>query len=278
MGDSTFQYRDFYKCFSDLKSSIRIPETLKEYAIELYKHQKIPLKRIQTFPTESSWKGDDIPKLQSRNVLLFLSGGMDSAASMLWAIHNDYNVFPVFVRNLNTMSKKEEEAAEAICKRFNICTLTVINHDAEIKNLNSGFQNHNLKENPAKNQYIWFMCLNLMVKYQCEIVMFGNEVEFQGEYFSDMYSSFTLFMPFVKSCLNTDVTLITAFSDKKDGLKYIFDYDPKLFSLTHSCYMPLRFFALHNRQTASPPNICGRCFKCIRILKLSNELNIDLCT
>jgi 7-cyano-7-deazaguanine synthase in queuosine biosynthesis len=264
--------KKFYQTFSDLKSTISIPVELKDYAVALYKHHKITLKSVKTYETKNIFP--DVETLIDKNAILCFSGGMDSAATLLWAINNGYTVYPVFFEGLNTTSSKEKKAVVDICERYQVQP-TFLKHNSSLKSITT-YKKHGMKENPAKNQYLWLSVLPLMVSNKCKTILFGNEQEFEGEYFSDMYESFELFKDYAEALLGLEINFLTAFTDKKYCMKYIFENDPDMFSLTYSCYMPLRFFALHNEKTSSPPNMCGNCFKCKRIKRLADEIKVDL--
>lgn len=267
-----FSVYNFYKIFGSLEHEILIPETLKNYAESLYHHQNLPTPIIHTFPTFPAFSKKLI--LNKENVIVCLSGGIDSVATTVFALSKGFNVFPVFIKNLNTTSAREEEACKKVCSAYDL-TLNIILHETKCKEIN-GYKKIGLKENPAKNQYIWFLCLPLLVEFQCKRIMFGDESDFQGTHFSDMPQSFTTFKPFIENQIGQEIIFETAFKNKKAGLKFIFETDPTLFSKTYSCYLPLRFFSQHNKRTKAPQNLCFSCFKCKRIKELALEIGVDL--
>ena len=274
----------FYGALCALPPQPCLPPELAEYTKALYKIHGAALRGLGAAPPLLCLTPAALAASETR-VVLACSGGLDSVAALAWALRTGLEVHAVFVDKLNpTISHRELRAFYAVCAALGVpegrqhvltgvpnvkCSATVhVPRDGK------------LKECAGKNQYVLWRMLPLARELGAGVVMFGDDFEDAGhapDHFSDTKHSFDLFLPVAAAVLGRPVThqaLPESLHSKRARIEYLWQHAPEVLPLTASCYQSARNFTRMVEAYSMPPNMCGKCFKCVRNLALLKELKI----
>lgn len=264
--------QDFYIIFTPLKEQIKVPIYLKQYAdgLSSYYDNKI---KIEYYDEGIDTKIEE--NLDPKKAVMLFSGGIDSTWSLLKHLELEYEVYPVFINELNpAISKKELIAVKNLCLKYNL-KLTLIDHLSALKRLHSGqFLNEKLGfESVVKNQYALLLLEDFIRQNKIGTIIYivDHEDDDEDIYYSDSSQAYENFQSYLRLKIgNLNFSNVTV--KRLEKVKKILELN--LFEDIASCYMPVRFFKAHyNRMKPPFKNMCGVCFKCKSNLKIFKELN-----
>lgn len=270
----------FYKLFTPIRGDtlLEIPESLVPFAEALSKYEGVPLQ------IESTPEGALAPPYESdpTRVAVLLSGGVDSAWSLLYALENGLTPYPIFIEGLNRMaSPKEKSASEAICTALGL-KLFSYKHATHLKRLHRDSANAiSTPESLVKLPYALLLSEGLLKSERVGGILITSDLDdpdwaypISEEWWSDTAKCFQLFLPYLERYLGTSITLLAPQVSKPEKIKALMDKG--LFELTFSCMInPMYFASNQKRSGVSYKNMCGVCWKCkenLRFIKRALSL------
>ncbi|MBL7481307.1 7-cyano-7-deazaguanine synthase [Legionella bononiensis] len=264
---------EFYTQFAMLPNRLTLSSELVHYAQCLYEFHHVPKPAIDPSHPELQVNPG---KLDPKRVLIPFSGGIDSTAAILWAQERQYEIYLLHINVLNfSTASLEREAAINIATQLGLINnLIIVNQSPNLRKLNLKQKELGLKENPAKNQYIWLVALEYMKAHGCGTIIIPAQDDSPCTHFSDTISSNELFLPYAQSILGTHQLLIP-FKTKKEYVNLVMQRDD-LKNLVSSCFTGAQF-RKSNRQKYNDhsllwDNECGSCMKCKKLIAIRDEL------
>ena len=275
----------FYAALCALPPQPRLPTELGEYTDALYNFHGAVYSGLGEGPPLLRLTPEAVAPCDTR-ALLACSGGLDSVAALAWALRTGLDVHAVFVSKLNrTVNHRELPAFHAVCaalglpeERMHVLTgVPNVKRTAAVRVPVDG----KLKECAGKNQYVLWRMLPLARELGAGAVMFGDDFEdamHASDHFSDTRQSFELFMPVAVAVLGRPLlhkALPGSLYSKRARIEYLWQHAPEVLPLTASCYQSARNFRRMVIANKMSPNMCGKCFKCLRNLALFKELKLS---
>lgn len=272
-GDLSTYVIYLYEQFSvdPLPSEICIPsESWKPFISMLYQHnsQHEPNYNL----VESIEKREH--EYDENKVILALSGGKDSTASLLRLVDEGKDVTAYFCRKANLSYPKEEFASEDIAKMYNV---------PHVKDELSRSGKTDFVENPVKNMIFLARMVEWALDNRCSVVQLGEYWDTGNDKVNvkyDMSDSIDFILAFEEAVRShyPNIRFDFMFESEATALSYIITRHEEVLPLIRSCLMPERYF---NRQLsmvldkfpklkANPvdptvntlPNRCMKCWKC----------------
>lgn len=205
-----------------------------------------------------------LSKYNPKNIIVCISGGKDSAVTLLHYKKLGYNVYGYHLRNINKTYPKEYESARKICNELDVPL-----YEEEITL--SG--NHIYTEHPLKNIIIANSALQFGIRNNIGIkIAFGNYYTalLEDNKFDvcagDCRDMWTMYEQIIRHTI-PKFKMYIPLKNIKTTLKALETY-PKLLEMCCSCVSPYRYRDYWKSQNekkyniAIPQNRCGSCWKC----------------
>ena len=220
------------------------------------------------------------------NILVPFSGGVDSTHILYHLCEESRipprRIFPVFIDGLNVAAKnREREACTKICQTLSLGLYVVrLNHKVR-KQLWDMWRctREELDEPPWRNQFVVQLCEDLIARHNITAIAIDGcqgQAERRRGYFSDLPTSYDLFLPFLRQRTGLEVELMFDLTTKKRKVENLMNNG--LLEMTSTCPSQERG-RLKSRMLGKCvlPNTCGRCekdcAKCFEVETLFWELN-----
>ena len=221
------------------------------------------LNSVNTFPLNKI----DIAK--NKNVIVGMSGGLDSCYLALYLKTNGYDVTALHVNKLNTYAaSNEDKMAKEFCEHANI-KYVAIDHKRNKPNV--------YYENPLRNQLVMGFMIDYALENNISNIAVGSD---WTEPLSDCQLGLDVtdskevnetFWKGVKDIItNMNLIFIEDNVKKVDRIKFIIDTNKDLFDDVYSCVMATRFVQSLKKKNEEKfgvkllKNRCGSCVKCCR--------------
>lgn len=217
-----------------LPSQVVVPnESWKPFIKMLYSHnnQEEP-EYIENFNIESKEIDSDKNK-----VILALSGGKDSAASLLRLLDEGKDVVAYYCKKINLSYLDEEGAAENIAK---MCNVPLLKDEISRSGKSDFF------ENPVKNMFLLARMIEWSLDNNCSVIQLGEYWDLGSDRVNiqyDMSDSIDFILEFEKA-INSHFPQIKfnfMFEHQAAAMSYLITKHLDVLPKTISCIMPRRF-------------------------------------
>lgn len=252
----------------DLPQTVTIPEQFKDCieCVYNYYHAHNACKPLQTINTV---KIPNQTVQENKNVIVGLSGGLDSCYLALKLKTQGYNVTTMHVNKLNTYAAiNEDKMAKEYSEHAGIKYIA-IDHKRTKSNV--------YFENPLRNQLVMSFMLDYALENNITNIAIGSDwteplSECQlGLDVTDSKEVNETFWNGVKQTIQGMNLIFCEDNVKKvDRIKFILDTNKELFEDVYSCVMANRFVQSFKKKNEEKykikllKNRCGSCVKCCR--------------
>ena len=284
--ETTFNAETFYKKFTPILKEISVPENLVPFAECLSEYHELDLElTVEPKVFVEPQDGGD-----QKKAIVLLSGGIDSAWCLLWALEQGLTPQPLFVDGLNaSQNSRERKAVQVLCDKLGLPLITY-KHPTHLKKLHKDPSNiFKIPESFVKLQYALMAIKDDIRKEDIAGVIVTcptNQPEYidptapkkeNGEpltWFQDSEESMETFLPFLSDYIGWDFKGYYPVTMKELKIKALMDKG--IFEDTCSCVCNPMFFSGHRKRSKPKySNMCGVCWKCKENLAFISKLNLE---
>lgn len=197
-------------------------------------------------------------------VILALSGGKDSTASLLRLIDEGKNVTAYFCRKANLSYPTEEVQATEIANLYNI---PIVKDELQRKGKTD------FVENPVKNLVFLARMVEWAVRNNCGVIQLGEYYDTGNDKVNvkfDMSDSIDFILAYEEAVqsIYPHISFDFMFESEATAMSYLIYKHKEVLPHIKSCLMPERYFVrqltmITDRYNIDPlPNRCMSCWKC----------------